>query len=510
TGRVQETEAKLEPDRLWVAVKDNSQKLIDDLDTVNRNYAYIDEYNYICLSNDFPRNKKQYLSLSLWGNFEEFANADPFSEIFFGGRFDSPFLDYKYTRKSVNHIVYEGGYVDLSLETNKDLTLSLYGMAPEELITKVKIDLGTKATDWTPAPEELLTPEDIKASIELTTNGLDVFGKHHSLEGKVTFASLASDAQGKINSAQSTANTALTNANSAGSNLTTLQGRLGELAYEDMVERAKLGSTIIEGSYLRTELIEAKSITAEKIDVDSIFANRIRTGNLDVLEGATIGSFEIGNGRIGVKIDDPTSASFGNLAIYSDFFRVGGSNGYVMFGDNVIPASSGGAFTATGRIVNKRTNKGSDWGYDTSNYGLFIDVTGGTKNYGISSNAPLKAPAFINTAVGIIDFVGSSTTYSIDFSQHSIFLMYADRNVNVDLPSESRVANYFSLRTLPNDFGFLFYVKAREGSRNIILRNIYNSNEKQQNYELTAGNSIPILVTKSPTFRYQALTKMWV
>ena len=95
------------------------------------------------------------MSLSLWGNFEGFANVDPFSdEILFEGDRDSRFHGYTYTRKSVNHIVYEGGVVDLSLEDDENLQLSLYGMASEELITKVKIEVGTKATDWTPAPED--------------------------------------------------------------------------------------------------------------------------------------------------------------------------------------------------------------------------------------------------------------------------------------------------------------------------------------------------------------------
>lgn len=318
TGRVQETEAKLEPDRLWVAVKDNSQKLIDDLDTVNRNYAYVikePDYTRIYVSNDFPRNSKQYLSLSLWGNFEEFPNIDPFDEILFGGNFDSPFLDYKYIRKSVNHIIYEGGYVDLSLETNKDLTLSLYGMAPEELITKAKIDLGTKATDWTPAPEELLTPEGIRASIELTTNGLNVFGKHHSFTGKVTFASLASDAQGKINSAQSTADS----------------------ANRDL---AMLEETIIDGGFIKTSLIKAGSITADKIDVDSIFAKRIQTGNIDILEGATIagelkgvsGTFKElyvldnrGNEAGKITFRQDGSFTFTGSVIFDDFVRFDGN-----------------------------------------------------------------------------------------------------------------------------------------------------------------------------------------
>ena len=65
---------------------------------------------------------------------------------------------------------------------------------------------------------------------------------------------------------------------------------------------------------------------------------------------------------------------------YTHLFRVGGSKGYVMFGDDVIPSSAGGDFTAVGRIVNSAPNLYGTYGFDQANYGLFIDVTGGTKN----------------------------------------------------------------------------------------------------------------------------------
>ena len=154
---------------------------------------------------------------------------------------------------------------------------------------------------------------------------------------------------------------------------------------------------------ITTEMLQSKSVKADKIDIKSLEAVRIRTGNLDVLEGATIAGFEIGRGRIGAIVD-PTESSFGNLAIYNDLFRVGGNNGYAMLGDNVIPASAGGAFNATGRIVNRTPNTDSDYGYETANYGLFIDVEGGTRNYGLRSNQPLLAKSFISDSIGFIDF----------------------------------------------------------------------------------------------------------
>ncbi|NMA23559.1 MAG: hypothetical protein GX938_08675, partial [Spirochaetales bacterium] len=47
---------------------------------------------------------------------------------------------------------------------------------------------------------------------------------------------------------------------------------LGKLAYEDQVQVAMLGDTIIIGGYLNTELIRAKSIVADHLNVDDLAA----------------------------------------------------------------------------------------------------------------------------------------------------------------------------------------------------------------------------------------------
>ena len=230
------------------------------------------------------------------------------------------------------------------------------------------------------------------------------------------------------------------------------------------------------------------------------------TGEINANKG-TIGGFEIGAGRIGAAVENSKDASFGNLAIYKDFFRVGGANGYVMFGDDVIPSSVGGAFTAAGRIVNEHQNTMGSYGFDQANYGLFINVTGGTKNYGISSNAALIAPAFINTKAKILTFGGGN--YSVDFSQHNVILMYYNQagysGTEVELPSESSVARQFGLSTLPEDFAAVVTFRVRTGSKNITLKGIYNHNEGITNYEMAPGDSVMVLITKIDGFRYQIL-----
>lgn len=230
------------------------------------------------------------------------------------------------------------------------------------------------------------------------------------------------------------------------------------------------------------------------------------TGEIESYKG-TIGGFTIGNGRIGSEATQ--SGEGGSLAIYSNFFRVGGNDGYVMFGNDVIPGTAGGAFTATGRIVNEHPNTDGNYGLDQANYGLFIHVSGGTKNYGIWSNAALMAPSFVNTKAKILTFDPNATSYSVDFSQANVILMYFKKDkssgVEVTLPSESSVAEKFGLTELPEDFATVVTFRVRAGSLPITLDGIYDHNENLTNYKMAEGDSVTVLISKVDGFRYQIL-----
>lgn len=291
-----------------------------------------------------------------------------------------------------------------------------------------------------------------------------------------------------------------------------------------------LGGTIINSEGVFAGKISADNITAGTISTVNIrnqsntwYLNQdgsgtLANGNISwdekgnvtvngkiIATSGSIGGFEIGSSRIGSSAT--ASGGGGYLAIYNDFIRVGGNNGYVMFGDDVIPGTSGGVFTAAGRIVNQKQNTMGSYGFDQANYGLFIDVTGGTKNYGINSNAALKAPAFINTKARLLTFTGDG--YTVDFSQYNILLLYYNNSnynkVEVTLPSELSVTRQFGLNSLPSDFAATVIFRVRPGSKNIILKGIYNHNESSANYELGAGDSIMVLITKVDGFRYQIL-----
>lgn len=237
-------------------------------------------------------------------------------------------------------------------------------------------------------------------------------------------------------------------------------------------------------------------VKAEYIDVDNLKVKHL-DGAEGSLERGSIGGFELANGRIGSETT--ASGGGGSLSIYSDMIRVGGTSSYVLIGKNVVPATASG-FTAAGRIINNQTNTYGGYGFDVANYGLFIEVSGGTKNYGLKSNVPLMATAFIGTKIGRLNITGS--TYKIDFSQNNIFFIYASSAYNVTLPDESQVASMFGMSSLPSDFGLMLVFRCLAGSQNVTLTGIYDQNGSVQNYTLDVGDSIILLVAKVPYFGY--------
>lgn len=117
------------------------------------------------------------------------------------------------------------------------------------------------------------------------------------------------------------------------------------------------------------------------------------------------------------------------------------------------------------------------------------------------------APAFINTKAKLLTFRGS--TYSIDFSQNNIILLYYNNpnysSIEVTLPTESSVARQFGLSSLPTDFAATVIFRVRTGSKRIILKGIYNQNEGTQDYAMEQGDSVMLLITKADGFRYQII-----
>ena len=260
---------------------------------------------------------------------------------------------------------------------------------------------------------------------------------------------------------------------------------------------AKISANNITAGTISTVSIKCEGKWALNQDGSGYLASKhLYWGNDGILtvEGkviatsGTIGGFEIGNGRIG-SVATPQGGG-GSLAIYNDFLRVGGSKGHVIFGDDVIPSSVGSAFTAVGRIVNSAPNINGNYGFDQANYGLLIDVTGGTKNYGIKSNAALLAPSMVSTSATFLTF-DNSGGYSIDFSQNNLILLYSPQDAQMYLPGELSIASKFGYSSgLPDDFVTLITIMLRPNSKYVIIKGVYDGTGNSKDYPIATSRYV--------------------
>lgn len=64
----------------------------------------------------------------------------------------------------------------------------------------------------------------------------------------------------------------------------------GELAYEDLVEEAMLGETVIVGGYIKTDLVDASAVIADAIAADQAWFGEIAVGAYHEKDGSSIES----------------------------------------------------------------------------------------------------------------------------------------------------------------------------------------------------------------------------
>ncbi len=205
----------------------------------------------------------------------------------------------------------------ISLKASKSDLNTLSGR-----VTSTEAELRVHATEI----GMKVTAGDVSAGMTITANKITLFGKEFGLTGKITFSSMASDAQGKINdaqnaanaagaaagTAQNTANKAITDAaNSLVTSRNNIAAQLGYGNYDAMSAAAIAGKTIINGGKIRTELIDATAIVTGSLVASVIFATNITTGRLTVTDNAKIGEFLVQNNSL-VNYDFRASLQIGD------------------------------------------------------------------------------------------------------------------------------------------------------------------------------------------------------
>ncbi|WP_418550995.1 hypothetical protein [Parabacteroides goldsteinii] len=212
-------------------------------------------------------------------------------------------------------------------------------------------------------------------------------------DGKTTVAeknnvdskfSLFNSAMSSFNTAVETANKAIQDtlksySDNAASNVPdsfkdSLAQRLGYTNYAALEAAADAGNTVVKNGKINTVLLEAEAIVTKGLTAAMIQALDIVTNRLTVTSGAKIGNFTIEDGWL--KSTTQAGTGKGYISV-----KTGVSD--ISFGEDLIPATVGGAYTLTGLIENKKSNQGEYFGQENENIALRVSAKNATANWAL-------------------------------------------------------------------------------------------------------------------------------
>lgn len=286
-------------------------------------------------------------------------------------------------------------------------------------------------------------------------------------------------------------------------NLLANNAKLGEFSFSNNIFTSNNGALSMNsntGAFTCTNATITGTVTA----TSGTFNGTVNAsgGNFSSVKinSGQIAGFEISGNHIGSSAT--ASGSGGGLSINPDFIRVGNNTSYVMIGSDTVPATVGGAFTATGRFVNHNYNASTAYGFDSANYGLYVDVANGTKNYALySPNAAVRAAAVYGDTINVVNITGS--TYKLDMSKGNIIMIRANKSYTVNLPNANAVAIMFGYNRLPTYFAIYVRIVIHPDTSGVTISGYFRPNNTvNQSVYLHPGNSMGFLVTNYPSFRW--------
>lgn len=263
-------------------------------------------------------------------------------------------------------------------------------------VNGMKLEKGTKATAWSASPYDAPTTEQIKSQFTMDASGISILGKKIAFTGVVTFNALASDAKNQITNAQNNAiNTSREN----------IAQKLGYSNYQDMINKASAGQTIINGGYIRTSLINTNELVAKKVTAVTGSFQKLDTPN---------GKGSIGFNDSGITINGTQLWVYGDM--YSQGQTAGRSNRY--YSSNIwCRGSLGYTQLNTVEVFGSYAYYYPD-GYGKDKTKVYVSLKSATSAQGGTYyTIPLYAPAGYDSLAGFpVNFIkftwsGTNTTY---------------------------------------------------------------------------------------------------
>ena len=230
----------------------------------------------------------------------------------------------------------------------------------------------------------------------------------------------------------------------------------GKLAFEDQVQLAMLGETVIVGGFLRTELIAAKSIHAEHLNVDDLSAitgkfTSLMAGNpfgarLELGESAGepfLTFYDANEKRLSILKDKIEFHKDSSLAGYLEAVYTEAKDEYGAPFDNLNIAVNSRAFTLKGMLVLKTPDSSANQQvYFGQGYSLYCDNVGaGADNTRLWLHAPNNGEVVIGPRGG---------------ADYLHLLRLRASTIQVEGNITARLAGSYDLGTATSPFRFLY------------------------------------------------------
>lgn len=312
-----------------------------------------------------------------------------------------------------------------------------------------KLELGNRATDWTPAPE------DVDAGIAAAETSAKNFA---TSAVNTAISTAANDATAKANAAY---NNALAGSQYYTDNqLSTFESSLGDLAFSNLIGKAQLDTTVISGGFLANSLINTVWLQAQIITTTYI-------------EGMTL-NFQ--QGTIGGWKIDGNLLYTGVLASGSEYH----SNSHGIFLRSTV---DGRSIVVKGVNTNSAVSlwtspTGSTWGLQGVENGNTIFQLGSTNRiagweFSYSTFASqVKIP---NTTTPVMEINSSLRHFQIRVSTMEYIKMFYTNSTNWGIEHKYQATSLFQLGSTNQIAGWHFgadYMGMNSGgSRFIVMSN---------------------------------------
>ncbi len=244
-------------------------------------------------------------------------------------------------------------------------------------------------------------------------------------------------------------------------------------------------------------------LTADNILLEGVVtANKtfkVHTNGSIEATGGKIGGFEISHNHIGTD-KDAVPAEESTISIYNTLFRIGDKLGHVELSNELVPGILGGAYSSVMNVTNHHSYASGDLYASSWNYGIRIDVSGGTKNFGIHSNAAIMASSLISMGAQWIDLTKEFAMNKLDFAQKNIIILDYHGSeydiINVTLPNERQVKDMFGISDeYPVGFASVatFHCRATIGKQ-INIKDVYDANGNRSTVSMENGDTLTLLI----------------